>query len=155
MPGEVVFTFKDYANKSSTISFTTDDVNAGNIAAITSLNGALQTALEGVTLGNIATRRFLADAAVVTPGLPAAPAAQRKLKWLLRLTDSVTGELVFRELPTADVDTAGLLVPGTEEADMSAGPWVSLKSAIDGNYNNTDSGNSLLLIGATLKGRNL
>jgi len=155
MPGSVGFTFQDFSGEKSTVAFETDDVNAGNIAAISSLNGALTTALQGITAGNINKRRFLADDAVVTAGAPGSAIAQRELKWLLNLVDSVTGEVIHREVPTADVSDTTLLVAGTDLADMADAAWVSMASAIDGNYNNPKTGNSLTLTGARLVGRNL
>lgn len=155
MPGEVGFTFADFSGEKSTVAFETDDITSANIDAVAALNGALTTALQGVTAGNINKRRFLADDTVVTAGNPASAIAQRELKWLLNLADSVTGEIIHREVPTPDISDATLLIAGTDQADMADAAWVSLKSAIDGNYNNPKTGNSLLLLGATLVGRNL
>lgn len=156
MAGQVVFTFRDAAGQKSTVSFDTDDVTGANIATIQSLYGALTTALQGVTVGNINSRRFLAAVDTPAAGIPSDLMARREIKWELRLADSVTGDILYREVPTPDISTASaLVIAGTEEADMSASEWVSLKSAIDGNYNNPATGNSLLLLGARLVGRNL
>lgn len=155
MPGKVSFSFSDFSGEKSNVSFETDDITSANIDTVASLNGALTTALQGVTLGNINKRTFFADDAVVEAGNPPEGAAQREMKWRVELADSVTGERIYREIPTADISITALLVAGTDLADMAHAAWVSLKGAIDGNYNNPKTGNSLLVIGARLVGRNL
>lgn len=152
MAGKVTFKFKDYAGQTSSFQLTTDDVTAGNLATIQSQMGALQTAVEGVSRGRIANEVLLANDTDNGQAPASDPLARRENKWLLRLSDSVTGEILLRELPTADLT---LTVANGEDADMTDAAWVALKSAIDGNYNNPETGNSLLLLGAKFVGRNL
>ena len=152
MAGKITITFKDHAGQSSTFNLPTDDVNAGNLAAIQALNSALVSALEGVTLGNVVRIAFLADFDEPTEASASSKFARRENKWLLRLVDSVTGENITRELPTADL---ALTTLNGEDADMASAAWIALKSAIDGNYNNPELPNSLTLVGAKFVGRNL
>lgn len=152
MAGKVSFKFKDHAGQSSTFALATDDVNAGNLATITTQMGALKTAIEGVTLGRVANETLLAINTDNGQTAASDPIARREMKWLLRLVDSVTLETLTRELPTADPT---LTTANGEEADMADAAWVSLKGAIDGIFNNPETGNSLLLVGAKFVGRNI
>lgn len=152
MPGKVSFKFKDHSGESSTFSLSTDDITALNLEAVEALRAALKTALEGVTVGRIANETMLA-VAIDNGQAPAGNAlAVRELKWLLMLNDSVTGELLHRELATPDLTK---VQANTDFANMSDAAWISLKGAIDGNYNNPETGNSLILTGARLVGRNI
>lgn len=152
MAGKVGFTFRDYAKQTSRFELSTDDVTAANLAAITANMGALKTALNALTRGVFAHDTLLAID-TTNSSVASDEEASREVKWLLRLQDSVTGEQLTRELPTALL--TGHLNPGTEDANMAHADWVSLKSAIDGNYVNPETGNSLLLISAKKVGRNL
>jgi hypothetical protein len=153
MAGKVGLTFKDYAGQTSRFELATDDITAGNLVAQTALMDALITAVGGLTRGRITRETMLAIDTDNGNASSSDPEASRELKWLLRLSDSVTGETLFRELPTAEL--TGNLAANSEEADMAAASWVSLKSAIDGNFNNPETGNSLILVSAKKVGRNL
>ena len=154
MPGKINLTFKDYSDEASSAAFYTDDITAGNLVAQTALMGALVTAVEGLTLGKIVRETLLA---IDTDNgdTPASDVnSQRERKWLLRMTDSVTGDTVTATLPCADL-ASGHLQANTDLADMSNADWIALKSAIDGNFNNPATGNSLTLLSAKKVGRNL
>jgi hypothetical protein len=153
MAGKVRLSFKDYAGQSSAFELATDDITAANLVAQTALMDALVTAVEALTRGKIVRETMLAIDTDNGNSSASDVEASRELKWLLKLQDSVTLETLYRELPTALL--TGHLSVGTENADMAQADWVSLKSAIDGNYNNPETGNSLLLISAKKVGRNL
>jgi hypothetical protein len=152
MPGKVGFTFRDFAKQTSRFELSTDDVTAANLAAIEAQRGALKTALNALTRGVFARETLLA-VDIEDAGVSSDEEASREVKWLLRLQDSVTGEQLTRELPTALL--TGHLVAGTEDANMAHADWVALKSAIDGNYINPETNNSLFLVSAKKVGRNL
>lgn len=154
MPGEVQIQFRDYSDESSHTSFETDDITAANIDTVETLAASLITAIQGVVAGSVRSRRTVLDTTIVDAGLPATAVAQREVRWRLELADSVTGERIYRELATANLADIDLFAANSDDANMSDAAWVSLKSAIDGNYNNPKTGNSILLIGATLVGRN-
>lgn len=152
--GKINLSFKDYSDEGSSVSFFTDTINAGNLAAQTTLMNALVTAIEGLTLGKI-VRETLVAIDTDNGNTPASDVnSQRERKWLLRMADSVTGETVTASIPCADL-SGGHLVTNSDLADMSNADWVALKSAIDGNYNNPETGNSLVLLSAKKVGRNL
>lgn len=154
MPGSLKFTFQDYSREKSNITFYTDDVTNANLDTIDTLSSALKSAIDGVTLGNINKRVLNAIDAVEDPGPSTDPLSGREAKWRLILQDSVTGEQFFPEIPCADFSGTKLQT-NSDQANLSDAAWVSLKGAIDGNYNSPNTGNSLLLIGATRVGRNL
>jgi hypothetical protein len=155
MPSIGRFTFADYSDEKSTVEFTYDQATAANFDAIVGhISGALN-ALEDLTLGNVNKTTFVAQVNDVDLGPAGTPSAQRELKWLLEFQDSVTGGRFQREVPTADIVTAGLLIPNSDVADLTATEWVALKTALDGNIRSNTTGNTATLTGARLVGRNL
>ena len=58
--GKINLSFKDYSDEGSSVSFFTDTINAGNLAAQTTLMNALVTAIEGLTLGKIVRETLVA-----------------------------------------------------------------------------------------------
>lgn len=155
MPSKGQFTFRDYSDEVSIVEFTYDQATAANFDAIVAhIQGALN-ALSDLTLGNVNKTTFVAQINQVTAGPALLPAAQRELKWLLEFTDSTTGDRFYREVPTADIVTAGLLITNSDLADLSAAEWQALKTALDGNVRNNATGNTATLTNARLVGRNL
>jgi len=155
MAGEAQFRYQDFSQEKSVATFGTRQATSANFDTITAEISSLLAALQGITVGNVNTTRFVAQANSVTPGAPASPSAQRELKWLMQLTDDSTGAKIQREVPTADIVTAGLLIAGTDQADLSDAAWVAVKAAIDGIFINPDTGNTVTLVGARLVGRNI
>lgn len=155
MPAQGKYMVKqwDYSQEGTTVAFYTDVANAGNIAAITALNAALLTAIQDLTLGNVAQETFVATIDDNGANYPSDVNAQRERKWKLNMVDSVTGEKVTATIGCADL-SGGHLQAGSDLANMAHADWVALKAAIDGNYNNPETGNSLILQSAQKVGRN-
>lgn len=154
MAGKYTLKFWDYSKEGSTVSFYTDDITAGNLAAQTALNDALKSAIDALTVGNIAKETFLVLDDDNGQNYPSDVNAQRERKWLLHMVDSVTGAAVTATIPTADLGN-GHLQTNSDEANMADAEWVALKSAIDGNFVNPKTGNSLTLQSAEKVGRDL
>lgn len=94
--------FLDYSNERSTVKFRIDQVIAGNYTAQATAVSNLQTALGGITLGNIASRILTAEETFISRTPPTNSFAQRESKWLVRSEDTVTHEIIRHEIPTAD-----------------------------------------------------
>lgn len=155
MPSFVKFVFRDYSDETSLAEFTLDQGTAGNFDALVTQKNAIRTALQGITLGNIDHETFIAQKNDVDNGPAGTPTAQREMKWLLEFIDDVSGGRFQREIPTADIVTAGLLVANTDIADLSAAEWVAMKAAVDNIVRSNMTGNTATLVGARLVGRNL
>lgn len=155
MPGEVIFTMVDFSQEKSTFGLQTRTATSANFDTINGELDTLQAAVLGVVAGTMRTRRLVAQINTVDPADPSDAIAQRELKWLVTLTDDVDGSKIQREIPTADVGTNGLLIAGTDIADLSHAAWVALAAAIDGIFQNPKTGNTVSLSGARLVGRNL
>jgi len=155
MAGEVIFSYQDFSQEKSAATFATRQATAANFDAIAAEISALLAALQGITLGNVNTTRWVAQKNSVTAGAPAVSTAQRELKWLLVLEDDSTGARIQREVPTADTVDATLYIAGTDFADLSDADWVAVKAAIDGIFINPDTGNTVTLVSARLVARNI
>lgn len=94
--------FLDYSNERSATKFRIDQVTAGNYTAQATAVSNLQTAMGGITLGNIASRILTAEETFISRTPATDKAAQRESKWLVRSEDTVTHEIVRHEIPTAD-----------------------------------------------------
>jgi len=155
MPSKGQFTFQDYSEEKSTVEFTYEQATAANFDAIVAHVAGALNALQDLTLGNVNKTTFIAQINDVDLGPAGTPSAQREMKWLLEFEDNVTGGRFQREVPTADIVTAGLLITNTDIADMTHANWIALKTALDGNIRNNATGNTATLTGARLVGRNL
>jgi hypothetical protein len=155
MAGEAQFSVQDFSQEKSSASFVTRQATSANFDAIAAEIAALLAAIQGVITGNVNKTRFVAQVNTVDAGAPATPSAQREMKWLLQLQDDSTGSYIQREVPTADITTAGLLIAGTDVADLTNAAWVAMAAAIDGIFLNPATGNTVSLVGARLVGRNI
>jgi len=79
------------------------DLTAVNFTAQDALWDSLQSAIDGISIGNIARRQLLAQDETVVAGNPASTLAQREIKWLAKWTDNVTGEIHQTEIACADL----------------------------------------------------
>lgn len=145
---KVLIPFIDFSGERSTLSMYVADGILD--AAITSLFNAVV----GVTIGN-AQKSILStdvDKDSGTAGAPANGEAQREKKWLVRVTDDVTGEKGSFEIPCADL--TGTLVAGTNLMDLSAGVGATLQTQIETNVESRD-GNAVSVQSVEFVGRNL
>ena len=155
MPSKGIFSFSDFSDEKSTVEFTYEQGTAANFDALVGHVAGALNALEDLTLGNVNKTQLVAQVNFVDAGPAASPAAQRELKWLLTFADNVTASRFQREVPTADVTNADLLILNSDLADFNAAEWIALKVALDGNVRNNATGNTATLISARLVGRNL
>lgn len=155
MPSFFKLTVRDYSDEVSRTEFTLAQGTAGNFDSIVSENAAILAAVQDLILGNIEHTVFVAQKNDVDNGPAGTPSAQRELKWLLEFIDDTSGGRFTRELPTADITNAALLIANTDIADITSTEWVAFKAAVDGIVRNNATGNTSSLVGARLVGRNL
>lgn len=150
--GRMQFSFRDYSEERSTLDFAIVDLSAGNIAANLTAFDAVQTALEGVTDGVVATRRLIALDEVVSGLIPTVASVQRERKWLVRYIDTVTQRPGSFEIPTASPD--GLLTAGTDLMNLTLTAPTALVTALEANVRSIN-GNTINVQQIRLVGRNL
>lgn len=155
MPSKLNLSYKDRAGQKSNAQFYWRDIDAANHDAVKTEMTALETAINGITLGNLNTRTVLAEATTLSQGTASNHAARRELKWLLTYEDDVTGDLFSSEIPCPDVTNADLFQSGNEEfADLASTEWAAFKTAFDQKVR-TPNGNDATLKSAKVVGRNL
>jgi hypothetical protein len=113
----------------SSVRFTVIDLATGNFTAWNAALDALQTAINGITLGTLATERRVADDKFLSRVRPSSKEAQREKKWLVRYEDTVTHKIYRNEIPTADLS---LLTSGSDTiASFPVGPLADFKTAFE------------------------
>lgn len=152
--GSAYWKIKDFAGQTSNFQVNTDEITAANIATITPQIAALQTAIDGICIGNINAATTVATVDEITTAKASDPSARRELKWLCIAIDTVTGEAERRELPCPDVNTAGIFESDGESLNLAANPGLAFKTAFQA-VAVSKAGNSQVLTSVKIVGRNL
>lgn len=125
--GKANYTFIDHDSEGSSVSLQVPDLTAANINTILAQIDALRVALENVTIGTLRQVQVVGSTDIFSGVAPADGNAQRETKWLVQGIDSL-GFAVSMEIPTAQLT---LLPSGSGILDLSAGPGLALKQALD------------------------
>lgn len=133
MPGRLGFTLIDYSREKASFSIATGEVTAVSLPGLLTEVGALRTAVDGITLGNISDESL----SVFNTNLSNTPAASRwaqvENSWLVTYEDSLAffddpvnaipnegyGRLFTVTIPTADVDVATRLQVNSDHANLA------------------------------------
>lgn len=151
-------TQNDYDGEKTISSFIIPDLTVTNIPVLLPYVGALQSAIEGVTMGvPVQSNLTFENKLLAAPGVKASDKnAQRERKWLIKYYDSVT----FRQfrvelgcadaalLPATNTDTVNLQVGA-----VPPGAWAAFVTAFE-QLVDTPDGNDAKLLEAVLVGRN-
>lgn len=111
---------------------------------------ALQDAVQGISLIAFDGLRVYALNVDKETAKPASPYAQREAKWLVSVSDTVTGKLSQFEIGGPDLD---LLASDGKTLDISAGNGAAFKAAVELDLLSPD-GNAVLYQQAVHVGRN-
>jgi len=103
MTSSATISILDYDGETTRTTVTIDAITAGNLVTQIGLVDDLQSAIGGITLGNIATKQVVAETVFVTRAPATSTNAQRENKWLVRSEDTVTHEIVTHTIGTADL----------------------------------------------------
>lgn len=107
---------------------------------------AIIAAIQGVTNGNIALNAIVAESLEPNDNNAASPAVQAHLSWIVPYYDQSTGDGPYQlRIRTADLVTAGLLLPNSDQADMAAAEWVALVTALENGMINPRTGNGVTI----------
>lgn len=153
MPSEVQYQFEDYSEERSSVRLSVVQLTAANIAATEGQLTALETAMLGITLGELRQESVIwrRDEVSVAPVVSAL--AQREIKWLVRYHDTVTGKKYRAEIPTADLN--GRLVDNTDLADNNNAQVAAFITAFQAVVRDPDTGlNTVLIDSIQFVGRN-
>lgn len=102
MASTATISILDYDGETTRTTVQIDGITAGNLVTQLGLVSDLQSAIGGITLGNIATRQVVAEVVFVTRAPATDTGAQREQKWLVRSEDTVTHQIVTNQIGTAD-----------------------------------------------------
>lgn len=149
--GRLVMKFLDHDTDVKQVSVPTIDNLSGTFAGGLTFANAIRTAVEAVTMGTIIYDAYIYDENVIpAPVPPASGFAQNHSQWLITLRDAVNGHDETLTLPTADYGAAGLLLPNSDQADMTAAEWIAVKDALEDFYRSND-GNAVIMISAQIR----
>lgn len=138
---------RDSSNELSKSEWNIGDLTAVSLAGALTQMGALKTAIEGVTLGVVASERW-GDNDIVSNAIPTSPNAQRGVKWNVLIEDNVTHLKTTNYIPTADLS----LLPDApmggklEDLDLTAGVGLALKEAIEDLAKYSGTGNAVTVL---------
>lgn len=124
--GRVNLGYVDRDNEKASVGVHIADMTAGTFTAQNGFIDALVSAIDGVTLLALTKDSRIAVEVGFAPALPTSVWAQRGIKWLVRAVDP-GGNAVTFHIPGADLS---LLTTG-ENLDLTAGPGLALKDAIE------------------------
>lgn len=150
MSSGFVVQYQDWNGEGSSSSFRGEDVTSANYNAEIAKVDALVVAIDAVVIAAIAGHTFKSRVVKTGAPLPSNNFAQRELKWLVDMTDTVTGATSNVELAGADL---ALLTAG-EQLGLGAGPGLDLKTAIEA-YHRSNAGNPVTVNTVSFVGRNL
>lgn len=144
---------RDYSGEPQQFSLDTPQLNAGNIAATTTLFSNFKTAVAGISIGALTSSGIEAIRSTEVPPVNAtAMAAQSELNWLIGYKDNTTQQKFTVRIPCPDVTNNALVVAGTDRADLTATEWAAFKTAFEALVI-SENNNSVTLLGAVLVGK--
>lgn len=123
----------DYSREKKAFSVRTGDVTAVSLPGLLTEVGALRTAVENITLGVVSDEALVAFDTNLSNTPPASPLAQVESGWLVRFEDNLPffddpvnaipnegyGRIFTLTIPTAELATAGRLLPNSDIADLT------------------------------------
>lgn len=133
MPGRLAFRMIDYSREESGFSLATGEVTAVSLPDLLTEVGALRTAIEGITLGNVAEESLSVFNTRLTNAAATSPLAQVESAWLVTFEDELPffddpvnaipnegfGRRFTMTIPTAEIATAGRLQANSDLANLS------------------------------------
>ncbi len=148
MPGSFYgLSMRDSSNELGKTEWNIGDLTALTLAGALTQMGALKTAVEGVTIGVVASERW-GDNDVVSNSIPTAGTAQRGVKWNVLIEDNTTHLKTTNYIPTADLSLLPVAPGGgkLEDLDLAAGAGAALKAAIEALVKYPGTGNAITVL---------
>jgi len=134
--GLLTFRLRDYSKEESSMTLNTGAVTAVSLPGLLTQIGTLRTAIDGMTLGVLASEQLIAFNTNLSAAVPTDENAQRERKWLVRYVDNLPffddpinaipnegfGKNFVMSIPTGLF--VGTLLANTDLADL-ADPLIS------------------------------
>lgn len=111
------FTYNDFSNEKSSMGFFFGPITVLTIAAFLTQYGALRTAVNAITLGNLVADQWTGDRTQYSNAIPTDENAQRERKFLVKYEDTTSLAQYRMEIPTADL--TGRMIAGTDLVDLT------------------------------------
>jgi hypothetical protein len=138
--------------ETTTITLPVTTLNAGNLAAQTTLISNLIGALGGITIGLATKYEIVVTRSVLGSGPASSPLAQRENKYLLRYHGTTLNQKFQASIGTADLS---LLTGNSEFLDMTGTEGAALKTAFEAVVKSPDDGaEAVVLDSVQFVGRN-
>jgi len=131
MPHYYDLQFRDWSDELSTVQFNITPITVVTIVAELVGLAALRTAVENITVGIASRDKIIMDDTIISADRPATPLAQRENKWLVRYHSVGTNKKFTLEVPTADLSLAGVMIPGSDFADLTVSPMSDFVTAFE------------------------
>lgn len=151
MASRLTHTILDYSNEQAAFGVAGVSVSSANYDAQITKAIALTSAIQGIVIGTVAERKFLASVANPESGLPASQYAQREMKWLVTYTDDVTGTVQQCEIACPDLT---LLVAGSDLMNLAGAPGLAFVAAFE-DFARSAVGNTVAVVSVRLVGRKI
>lgn len=165
MAGRLGFTMIDHSRERASFSLPTGDVTAVSLPGLLTQVGTLRSAIEGITLGNVAAERLSVFDTPLTAIPPEDENAQRERGWLVTYADNTQffddpvnaipneayGRLYTLTIPTAAVE--GLLQANSDFADLEAVAMATFIAALE-DVARSPAGGEIQVISVKKVGRN-
>lgn len=113
------FTFLDFSEELSSMRFHFGAITPASLAGFLTQFGALRTATENITIGNLSSDKWVGDDTNYAAAAPTDPNAQRERKWLVQYEGVTSHSIYTVTIPTADIAGTNFLIPGTDEANLA------------------------------------
>jgi len=134
--GRTNVSFVDYGGEVSSVGVSAPDLTAGNFAAQATLRDAFIAAVEAVSIVSKKKTTVIAIETKIAVDFATNQFAQRESKWLVRCTESGTGNAVSFEIPCADLS---LLEVNGERLDPASTEYADLVTAVEAYVRSNDN----------------
>lgn len=149
MPDRVTFSRKDQSRETTRTSFHLINVTDLNFSTVVTAAAALESALDGISLADTEFRSITIQERTLNP----TQAGNKELKWLVRVQDTVTGEMYSYEVGCADESMGVINVGGKTIMDPASAEYGVLALAISDANIRSKAGNTFNLIECEIVGR--
>ena len=167
MPGRLGFQMIDYSREKSGFSMATGEVTAVSLPDLLTEVGALRTAIEGITLGNVANESLNVFDTNLTNAAATSPLAQVESCWLVTYEDELPffddpvnaipnegyGRQFTLTIPTAEIATAGRVLANSDQANLAETGMAAFVTAFEETAR-SPYGGTVNVIGIKHVGRN-
>lgn len=140
--GELEFGIRDNSREIGRVGIHTGPVTAITLPTLLTQVGTLRTAIDGLSIGTMASESLSVFDTKLSPSAPASPLAQRGKKWTVGYADTQAdwdngvgvilnegfGKIFTFTIPCADLT---LLVSGQEQLDLTVNPALAFVTAFN------------------------